>query len=53
VAIKKKKKKKETAGQNIMACPISQGGHNYSAFEDISDGELVGIAIAIHRYYIN
>jgi len=24
---KRKKKKEETTGQNIMACPITQGGH--------------------------
>jgi len=29
--IEEKRKKKETREQNIMACPITWGGHNYTA----------------------
>jgi len=31
---KKKKKKIETTGQNIMACPITQGDHNNSSMHE-------------------
>ena len=42
---KDRKIEEETTGQNIMACPISYGGHNKQSYDSAATNQMVAAKV--------